>query len=154
MFFRGSHEHTIDAKGRTSVPAAFRKVLAAAEYGGEKLIATAWFEPCLQVFPLKSWEEFEGKLKQRNPGEPGVKQIYRVCISTATDVEVDKLGRILIPPELRARAELAKEVKDVFWVGMGNQMQLWSKARWDEAQAEALSEMHSADVARVLSEIH
>lgn len=153
MFFRGSHEHTIDAKGRTSVPAPFRKVLAAADYG-EKLIATAWFEPCLQIYPLKSWEEFEKKLSMRNPGEPGVKQIYRVCVSTATDVEVDKLGRILIPPTLRARADLAKEIKDVVWVGLSKHMQLWSKVRWEEAQAEALSETHSADVARIFSEIH
>jgi MraZ protein len=148
MLFRGSFEHTIDLKGRTSVPVRFREVLAA-NYG-DKLIATAWFEPNLQIWPLKSWEAFEERLSRRNPQEPGVKQIYRVCVSTATDVEIDKLGRILVPSTLRTRAALEK---DVVWVGLAKNMELWSKAGWDTAQSEALSKAHSADVERVLAEI-
>ncbi len=148
MLFRGSVEHTIDAKGRTSVPARFREVLSA--HYGDKLIATAWFEPCLQIYPLKNWETYEAALSARNPLEPGVKQIYRICVATATEVEVDKLGRILVPPTLRAHAALEK---DVVWIGMSKNMELWSKAGWENAQAEARSDVHSAAVSKVLSEI-
>jgi MraZ protein len=148
MLFRGSYEHAIDLKGRTSVPARFREVLAA-NYG-DKLIATAWFDPCLLIWPLKSWEAFEELLSRRNPGEPGVKQIYRVAVSTASELGVDKLGRILIPSTLRAHAALEK---DVVWVGQSKSMQLWSKAGWEKAHSEARSEEHREAVDRVLGEL-
>jgi len=148
MFFRGLFEHTIDPKGRTSVPARFREVLST-NYG-EKLIVTTAFDRCLHVVPLKTWEAFEQRLGQRNPMEPGVKQIFRTYVANATELEIDKLGRVLLPPNLRAWGSLEK---DVVWVGQIKQMELWSKAGWEKASADALSADHETDVARVFSEI-
>jgi MraZ protein len=148
MFFRGLFEHTIDAKGRTSVPARFREVLAA-NYG-ERLIVTTAFDRCLHVLPLKNWEAIEAKLGQRSSAEPGVKQIYRTYVANATEVDVDKLGRVLLTPHLRTWAGLEKEV---VWVGQIKHIELWSKAGWEKASAEALSEQYGADVARVFAEI-
>ncbi len=148
MFFRGLHQHTIDGKGRTSVPARFRDVLAA-NYG-ERLVVTTAFDPCLHIRPLKSWEELEAKLAQRSPMEPGVKEVYRTYVANATEVDVDKLGRILLPPNLRAHAALEK---DVVWVGQIKLIELWSQAGWQQAQAEALTEDKRAHIDRVFADI-
>jgi MraZ protein len=148
MYFRGLFEHTIDAKGRTSVPARFREVLTA-NYG-DRLIVTTAFDRCLHALPLKTWESFEERLGQRSSAEPGVKQIYRTYVANATEVDVDKLGRILLPPNLRAWASLEK---DLVWVGQIKHMELWSKDGWQKASGEALSEEHGGDVARVFAEL-
>ncbi len=148
MFFRGVIEHTIDGKGRTSVPARFREVLQA--NFGERLIVTTAFDHCLDVLPLKNWEVLEQKLSLRSPQEPGVKEIFRTYVANATEVEIDKLGRILLPPNLRTWAALEK---DVVWVGQIKQMALWSKAGWEKAHADAQSGEHADDIARVFREL-
>lgn len=148
MFFRGLFEHTIDAKGRTSVPARFREVLTA-NYG-ERLIVTTSHDRCLHVLPLKNWEAFEAKLGQRNSAEPGVKQIYRTYVANATEVDVDKLGRVLLTPNLRGWAGLEK---DVVWVGQIKHIELWSKDGWARASSEAMEMQHEADIARVFAEL-
>jgi MraZ protein len=149
MFFQGSFEHTIDAKGRTSVPARFREVLTVGGYG-EELVATESFEPCLLVHPRRVWKDLAERLEKRITEEPGVNEINRILVATAADVVVDKLGRILLPPTLRKYAALEK---DVVWVGSRDKMELWSTKGWEEAKAEARSKLHSADVARVLREV-
>jgi len=147
MSFLGSSEHTIDAKGRISVPARFRELLS--KEFGDKLIATVSFDRCLHVHPLKSWEAFEAKLAQRSSQEPGVKQIYRVYVANATEVDVDKLGRILLPAGLRGHAGLEK---NAVWVGQAKHMELWSKAAWEKASAEAFGESFKADIDRIFRE--
>ena len=149
MSFLGTSEHTIDAKGRTSVPSRFRELLAG-EYGdADKLIVTVSFDRCLHAHPLKAWSAFMEKLAQRSSQEEGVKQIYRVYVAHATQVEIDKLGRILLPANLRSLGGLEK---DVVWVGQVKHMELWSKAGWEKASAEAFSDAHKADVERIFRE--
>lgn len=153
MFFRGLFEHSVDGKGRTSVPARFREVLV--QHYGENLVVTFGFtddpsEKFLGVYPLKNWEELESALTQRNQSEPGVKEIYRTYVANAFEVEVDKLGRILLPPNLRAHAGLDK---DVVWVGQGKRMHLWSKANWAQVQSLAGAPERQKDAARVWGEV-
>jgi len=154
VFFRGLFEHSIDGKGRTSVPARFRDVLVQS-YGGEKLVVTFGFtdvatEKFLGVYPLKNWEEIEAGLAKRNQSEPGVKEIYRSYVANAFEVEVDKLGRVLLPPNLRSYAVLEK---DVVWLGQVKRMHLWSKAGWERVQSEATSAERVKDMARVWGEV-
>ena len=154
MFFRGLFEHSIDGKGRTSVPARFRDVLVQS-YGGEKLVVTFGSsdvaeEKFLGVYPLKNWEEIEAGLARRNQSDPGLKEIYRRYVANAFEVEVDKLGRVLLPPNLRAYAGLEK---DVVWLGQVKRMHLWSKAAWELAQHEAASPDRLKDMARVFGEV-
>lgn len=148
MFFRGLFEHTIDGKGRTSVPARFRDVLLA--NFGERLVVTTAFDASLHVLPLKNWEALEARISQRSPQEPGVKQILRTYVANATEVDLDKLGRVLLPANLRAWASLEK---DVVWVGQIKQMELWSKTGWEQARTDAMAADHKADVARIFQEI-
>ncbi len=152
MFFRGLFEHAIDEKGRTSVPARFREVLT--RHYGEQLVVTFGFmdeakEHYLSIYPLKNWEEIEVALSRRNQSEPGVKEIYRTYVANAFDVEADKLGRILLPPNLRAHAELEKEV---VWVGQGKRMHLWSQANWNQAQSAMDAQQHQ-DTSKVWGEV-
>lgn len=146
--FRGVYEHQIDAKGRTSFPAKLKETLVGAY--DERLILTSALDACLHAYPVREWEQLEASLAKRNPMEPGVKTLMRLYVASAQECPVDKLGRVLIPPSLRAHAGLEK---DVVWAGMVKVIELWSKEGWAHAQAEAKAEASSADVMRVLTEL-
>ncbi len=146
--FRGVFEHQIDAKGRTSFPVKLRETLV----GGydDRLIITTALDPCLHCYPVREWEQFETALARRNPMEPGVKALLRLYVASAQEVQLDKLGRVLIPPQLRHYASLEK---DLVWAGMVKVIELWSKTGWTKAQEAARTEADSADVMRVLTEL-
>jgi MraZ protein len=146
--FRGVYEHQIDAKGRTSLPARLRETLVGAY--DERLILTTALDPCLHAYPVREWEALETALGRRSPMEPGVKTLMRLYVASAQECPLDKLGRILIPPSLRAHAKLEK---DMVWVGMVKLIELWSRDGWARAQEEARAAADSADVARVLAEL-
>lgn len=146
--FRGVFEHQIDAKGRTSFPVKLRETLVGSY--DDRLIVTTALDPCLHCYPVREWEQFEAALARRNPMEPGVKALLRLYVASAQEVQLDKLGRVLIPPQLRAHAHLEK---DLVWAGMVKVIELWSKAGWEAAQAEARTAADSADVMRVLTEL-
>jgi MraZ protein len=123
--FRGHFEHAIDDKGRTSLPARFRDVL---EAKSQPLVVTpALGDPCLDVYPMDAWEALEAKLSQLNAFDPQVIEFRRFYVSAAVECELDKQGRILVPPSLREHADLAKAV---MWLGHGQKAELWSKERW------------------------
>ena len=127
--FRGHYEHTIDAKGRTSLPARFRHVLAAR---GERLVITpALADPCLDVYPLAEWEGFEQKVAKLPKWDRDTVLLRRRYVSAAVECELDRHGRVLIPSVLREHAALTKEV---LWAGIGTTIELWSRGRWDTAQ--------------------
>ena len=146
--FRGVYEHQIDAKGRTSFPVKLRDTLIG-QYD-DRLIITSALDTCLHAYPVREWEALETALGRRNPMEPGVKSLLRLYVAPAQEVPLDKLGRLLIPPNLRAHAHLEK---DVVWAGMVKVVELWSKDGWQQAQEEARTAADSADVMRVLTEL-
>jgi MraZ protein len=146
--FRGVYEHQIDAKGRTSFPVKLRESLVG--QGDDRVIITTSLDPCLHIYPLREWELLEAGLAKRNAMEPGVKSLLRLYVAGAQEVQPDKLGRVLIPPNLRAHAHLEK---DVIWAGMVKLIELWSKDGWAKAQDEARTVADSADVMRVLTEL-
>ena len=113
--FRGSFEHTVDSKGRVSVPSRFREIIAE-RYEG-KLVLTMDFDKCITVYPLEEWERFEEKVRQLPQMQKEVKDFMRTVFSTATECELDKQGRILIPPALRAGAGISKSVMVVGIIG-------------------------------------
>ena len=146
--FRGVYEHQIDAKGRTSLPAKLRDTLLGAY--DERLIITTALDACLHAYPVREWEQLEASLGKRNPMEPGVKTLMRLYVAPAQECPVDKMGRVLIPPQLRSHAALEKEV---VWAGMVKVIELWSKDGWAKAQEEARTAADSAEVMRVLTEL-
>ncbi|MDI1481523.1 division/cell wall cluster transcriptional repressor MraZ [Polyangium sp. y55x31] len=138
--FRGHFEHAIDAKGRTSLPARFRDALDAPEGQIALILTPALFDPCLHCYPLRAWEELEAKIAALPQFEPNVVAFRRKYLSAAVECELDKQGRILVPPSLREHADLHKEV---LWAGMGATAELWSKERWKAAQTMSEAELAS-----------
>lgn len=122
--FRGRFDHTIDEKGRTSIPSKFREVLAS-NYD-ERLMITN-FDGCLWAYPVLEWQGIENKVASLPQFKEEVKALQRVFISAATECPIDKQGRILVPPTLREYASLNK---DIVLVGMTRRIEIWSKDRW------------------------
>jgi MraZ protein len=120
--FRGRYEHTIDAKGRTSVPARYRDVLAAS--GDRRIVLTTALDPCLAAYTLAEWAAFEERLGKLPELDRAVKRLKRIYLSGAIECEIDDVGRILVPPTLREHAGLKK---DVLWAGSGRYAELWDK---------------------------
>ncbi|PDW04898.1 cell division/cell wall cluster transcriptional repressor MraZ [Candidatus Viridilinea mediisalina] len=125
--FLGEFEHSIDDKGRVAIPARFREELA------EGFIVTKGFEPCLQAFPKPLWEQLAFKIDRLPLGSPQARTMRRLIFAPATEVEVDRQGRILIPQGLREYAGLSEEV---LITGMNTYFELWSGQRWRALQEE------------------
>ena len=128
--FRGLHEHTIDAKGRTHVPARFRDVLVqeTPTDGPEQLIITTGIDPCLTAYTPRAWAAFESRLASLSQFDPAVVQLKRIYVAGASECDIDKHGRVLIPPVLRQYAGLDR---DIVWAGMVTTLEIWSKPAWD-----------------------
>jgi MraZ protein len=129
--FRGRYHHQIDGKGRLSVPSRFRETLTAASDG--RLILTT-FDECLWAYPVPEWQELERKVGALPQFMEEVKALQRVFISAAVECPIDRQGRILIPPSLRADAALSR---DVVIVGMTRRFEIWSRERWDAIYQQA-----------------
>ena len=128
--FRGHYEHAIDAKGRTSLPARFRHALPDGG-DGRLVLAPALADRCLDVYPMRAWEEFEEKVARLPKWDRDTVLLRRRYVSAAVECELDRHGRVLIPAPLRDHASL---VKDVLWAGVGTTVELWSRERWELAQ--------------------
>jgi MraZ protein len=123
--FRGRYEHTIDAKGRTSLPARYRDALTAA--GERRIVLTSALDPCLVAYTMPEWNAFEERLGKLPQFDRAVQKVKRIYVSGAVECDIDDSGRILIPPTLRDYAKLAK---DVLWAGNGKEAELWDKQTW------------------------
>ena len=123
--FRGRYEHTIDAKGRTSVPARYRDALSAANE--RRVVVTSALDPCLVAYAPAEWAAFEEKLARLPQFDRAVQKLRRIYVSGAVECEFDDVGRILVPPTLREHASLKK---DVLWAGAGRYAELWDKDAW------------------------
>ena len=97
--FRGRYEHTIDAKGRTSLPARYRDVLSSV--GERRIILTSALDPCLVAYTAPEWHAFEDKLAKLPQFDKAVQKLKRIYVSGAVECEVDDSGRVLVPPTLR-----------------------------------------------------
>ena len=121
--FRGQFEHTIDGKGRLSIPARFREALA--NKSPDRLIVTR-FTGCLQAYATPDFEAIERKLKAK-PQDHKVRQFIRFFVGGAQECELDPTGRIVVPPSLRTHGGLEK---DVVLVGAVDCFEIWSAANW------------------------
>jgi MraZ protein len=129
--FRGRYEHSIDQKGRISVPSRFREILAT-QYD-ERLIVTN-FDQCLWAYPVAEWKKVEEKVAALPQLKAEVKALQRFFISAASEAPLDKQGRILIPPTLREYADLNR---DCVMVGMSQRIEIWSLERWNKIFKDA-----------------
>lgn len=128
IVFQGTSALSLDGKGRMTVPARHRDALAA--LSGNQLTITQHPVGCLLVFPRPAWEAFRAQLLGLPMEADGWRRFF---IGSAADVEVDSAARVLVPPELRAMAELDK---DVLLLGMGQRLELWDAAKYAAHQAQ------------------
>jgi MraZ protein len=143
--FRGRFEHTIDPKGRVSIPAKFRELLGE-KYDDRLIITTDLDDPCLVAFPYEEWIGIEEKVSPMSMVKKEVKAFQRLFISAATECPIDKLGRVLIPPTLRSHAQLEK---DVVFVGLLKKFEIWNKDRFFEMIQKAGE--HSKEMGETLA---
>ncbi len=138
----GEYAHTIDAKGRLIIPARFREGL------GDSFVVTKGLDNCLFVYPQQEWAALEQKLKSLPFTRADARAFVRFFFSGATECELDKQGRILIPANLRDYARLSK---DVVVLGVSSRVEIWSRERWDEYNNSA--EEHFEEIAEKIVDL-
>ncbi len=122
LMFIGEYQHTIDVKGRMIVPSKFREDL------GDKFVITKGLDNCLFIYSVEEWSVLEAKLKTLPLTSKDARAFVRFFFSGATECEVDKQGRILVPGNLRDYAGLEK---DVAVIGVATRVEVWDREKWN-----------------------
>lgn len=124
--FLGQFDHTIDAKGRMAVPAKFRGQLE------DGAIISKGMGRCLSVYTMQRWEEKSAELVAGKESD-ALREIERRIYASASEVELDGQGRLVIPAKLRTYAELNS---DVTVAGVRDHIEIWDRAVWKEYEAK------------------
>lgn len=133
--FTGSYEHTLDTKGRLSVPSKFRDVLAGK--GDDRLMITNYIFNnlrCLEVYPIDAWLRFLEEVRKMNRFDSRTSVLENYYIASARECSFDTHGRILIPPVLRKYADLKR---DVILSGATDKFRVWDQDAWAKIFGEA-----------------
>ncbi|RDV82937.1 transcriptional regulator MraZ [Ammonifex thiophilus] len=125
--FIGTYVHTLDNKGRLFIPARLREGL------GECFVITKGLEGCLFGFSVSEFAKLEEKLLKLPFTQPEVRAFARLFFAGAAELEVDRQGRVLIPPYLREYAQLQREV---VILGVANRVEFWAQELWERYQAD------------------
>ncbi len=139
--FLGEYQHTLDAKGRVSLPAKFRGRMTG------KVVVAKGFDACLYVYPAEAYEEFVSGLLGREDFDPRMRQVRRFFTSGAHETELDSAGRLPLPGVLREHAGLSK---DVTITGNGNRIEIWDSSQWRTYDGDV--ETRVEDLARELAD--
>ena len=135
----GQFNHTIDDKNRLSLPAKFRQEM------GKKVVITPGLDSCLFIFTMKEWEKISERLSVRESSmlQADNRSLNRYLLGMAVEVEVDSVGRMLLPEHLRDRARLKTKV---VFIGVRDRVEIWDEGTWMayakevERKADALAE--------------
>ena len=125
--FLGEYSHNIDAKNRLAIPAKFRAGLK------DGAVITRGLDNCLFLFTKSEWQSLAGKISQLPLSQANARSFSRMMLMGAMEVELDKLGRILIPDYLKKFAELDKKV---VVGGVLNRIEIWDEKRWKDFESE------------------
>jgi len=136
--FAGSHELTVDEKGRIAIPARFRQSLA--DQCASQIFITTGPNPCLEIYPAPVFQRIAEDIQAMEDRDQAelLKQFF---IGFAVDTEIDKQGRVLLPPVLRKRVGLDGAA---MLVGQYTRFDLWTKAKWDERFGEGPNSIQSS----------
>lgn len=129
--FIGEYNHTLDNKGRITIPSKFREGL------GDEFVITKGLDNCLFVYPKDEWKIFEDKLKTLPLTSKDARAFVRFFFAGASECNLDKQNRVLLPKNLRIHSELQK---DAIIIGVSTRIEIWSKEKWNEyTEDETLS---------------
>lgn len=126
--FMGEFQHNLDDKGRLTIPAKFREEL------GERFVATKGLDTCLFVYPMGEWRNIENKLKDLPLTSADARAFVRFFLSGATECELDKQYRIILPDNLRTYARIEREC---MVLGVSSRVEIWAKAEWEHYSQKA-----------------
>ena len=121
--FWGCHEHVLDEKGRTSLPKEFRDLLTRSS----ELPWLTARSRCLALYPADKFLKLRQRLSEDVLND-AAESLERLIIGHATPCSVDRAGRILIPPMLRRRAQLER---DITFLGLTDRVEIWDRARYE-----------------------
>jgi MraZ protein len=138
--FLGRHSHNLDDKGRLALPAKFREEL------GDGVVLTRGFDQCLLVYPIAAWTPLAERVSALSISDPDVRVLRRMLFANATDAQLDRQGRVLVPADLRGHAGIEREA---IVVGMHTFIEIWSPEGW-AAQSEVV-ERDGASIAERLA---
>jgi len=125
--FLGQFQHNLDDKGRLMIPARFRELLAAGAF------ITQGFDKCLMVMTDVYFKQVYDRISAMNLADPMARLLRRLILSNAYPVEADKVGRILVPQNLRQVIALESEA---IVAGQGEYFEVWTPAAWNEQMAQ------------------
>jgi len=131
--FTGEYRHAVDEKGRIAVPVRFRGEL---EPG---TLVSKWIDGCLALFPRRAWDDLANKVAALQLSDRNARGFQRFMFASAFEVDLDRQGRVVVPPGLRDWAGLTS---DVTVVGSRDHVELWEPGKW----AAYSSAMDSPDV--------
>ena len=130
MAFRGTFDHTLDAKNRLTIPAKFRAALS------EGVVLAKGIERCVQVWTPKTFDAYvSSALQGLNPLSEQARKLNRFFAANSLDTELDAAGRVMVPGFLLEHADLEKEV---VVTGAGDCLEVWARDAWADYN-EALS---------------
>ncbi|TBR44725.1 transcriptional regulator MraZ [Marinomonas agarivorans] len=148
--FRGIHQVSIDVKGRMSLPARLRDEFA--QYDDDSVVVT--IDPatrCLLMYPISEWDIIQEKLDKLPSFQAQARRLQRLLVGHATDLDIDKSGRILLPAPLREFALLDKKVT---LLGQGKKVEIWGQDQWDLQREDYIAEgMHGSEQFDSLTDI-
>jgi MraZ protein len=124
--FLGRYAHTLDDKGRLTIPAKYRSVLAAG------LVVTRGLDRCLYVYPMSEWQQLEVNVSKLPLTKEDARHFVRFLFAEATDCVPDRQGRVLLPGYLRDYARLGT---DVIVAGSNSHLEVWDAASYEEENA-------------------
>lgn len=119
--FLGEYQHSLDNKGRITIPARYREEL------GSEFVATKGLENCIFLFPVKEWQAFAAQIKSLPMARADARGFARFLLAGACEMEMDRQGRVLLPANLREYADIEK---DLVIIGVGARVEIWSRDRW------------------------
>jgi MraZ protein len=129
--FLGQFQHNLDDKGRLMIPARFRELLE----GGAFI--TQGFDKCLMVMTDAYFKQVYERIESMNLADPTARLLRRLILSNAYSVEADKVGRILVPQNLRAFLGIASGTSsELIVAGQGEYFEVWTPALWSEQMAQ------------------
>ncbi len=140
--FMGEYRHSIDHKGRIAIPAKFRSKLA------EGCVITRGLDYSLFIYTHQEWSKLAKKLSQLPIGQADARAFARLMFSGASDLELDKQGRVVIPVYLREYAGLKNEI---VICGLFNRIEIWDQEKWKKYKKEL--EQESTDIAEHLGDL-
>ena len=132
--FLGQFQHNLDDKGRLMIPARYRELLAAGAF------VTQGFDKCLMVMTDVYFKQVYDRITGMNPTDPTARMLRRLILSNAYPVEVDKVGRVLVPQNLRQF--LGIESGELTVAGQGDYFEVWTPAEW-KVQMDKLQDVEA-----------